>query len=127
MSEIRIDNSPEVVYNALINTRGIGRKTASFICIPSFANFTGFLIMKTVAYQARQKVGFNPRYNRTPVVVIKNSDAEPRLLGESWHYRTRGGRYIYHPSAYSRIGWSNMVYCSSTLRIEVGENWNSDI
>jgi len=28
-----------------------------------------------------------------------------------------------HPSAYSRHGWSNMVYVGSTRRVEVGELW----
>lgn len=30
--------------------------------------------------------------------------------GRSWCYRTCGGTYISHPSAYARRGWSNMVY-----------------
>lgn len=57
-----------------------------------------------------------------PVTVVAG-DSAPQLAGRSWHYETRGGRPIYHPSAYSRHGWSNMVYCASTLAVEVGADW----
>lgn len=57
-----------------------------------------------------------------PVHVVPG-DCAPTLVGEGSHYRTRGGRRIYHPSAYSRSGWSNMVYFGSTARTEVGERW----
>jgi hypothetical protein len=30
---------------------------------------------------------------------------------------------IFHPNAYARKGWSNMVYCPSTRRVEVGADW----
>jgi hypothetical protein len=58
-----------------------------------------------------------------PIVAIPETNAAPKLTGESWHYETRGGTRISHPSAYSKSGWSNMVYCHSTIRIEVGANW----
>jgi hypothetical protein len=57
-----------------------------------------------------------------PVVVVDGA-AEPTECGHSWHYETRGGTYIAHPSAYAKHGWSNMVYCCSTVRVEVGYNW----
>lgn len=56
-------------------------------------------------------------------IEIQNTDAAPHIEGESWHYETRGGRHIYHPSAYSRRGWSNMVYYGSTRSIIVGRDW----
>lgn len=36
----------------------------------------------------------------------------PRIIkARSYRYKTRGGIEIYYPSAYSKKGWSNMVYC----------------
>lgn len=58
-----------------------------------------------------------------PIIVVADSSQQPQQRGASWHYTTRGGTRIYHPSAYSKSGWSNMVYHASTLRIEVGDRW----
>lgn len=58
-----------------------------------------------------------------PVMLIRGN-SPPILCGSSYHYETNGGRRIFHPSAYSKKGWSNMNYIPSSLRIEVGENWN---
>jgi len=44
---------------------------------------------------------------------------EPCIFGTGYHWTTRGGSPIRHPSAYARSGWSNMVYHASTIRIEV--------
>lgn len=57
-----------------------------------------------------------------PVVVVPGT-ASPTVLGDVYHYETRGGRRIYHPGAYSRRGWSSMVYVHSTIRVEVGAEW----
>lgn len=57
-----------------------------------------------------------------PVVVIKG-DQPPKKCGEEWHYRNRSGDVIYHPSAYSRRGFSSMVYHNSTIEVTVGRNW----
>lgn len=57
-----------------------------------------------------------------PIAIVEGDDP-PGTVGESWHYETKGGRRIYHPSAYSKRGWSNMVYCGSTKAIEVGRAW----
>jgi hypothetical protein len=56
-------------------------------------------------------------------IEIVDGDAAPKATGDSWHYETRGGTWITHPSAYSKSGWSNMVYCSSTLAVRVGREW----
>jgi hypothetical protein len=58
-----------------------------------------------------------------PMQVVPESDAPPKRVGTPWHYTTRGGRPIHHPSAYSKCGWSNMVYVASSICIEVGEAW----
>jgi len=47
----------------------------------------------------------------------------PKEVGHSWYYETKGGTEIRHPSAYGKFGWSNMVYVSSTRRVEVGAAW----
>lgn len=60
--------------------------------------------------------------NNLPVVVVPGN-AAPTRKGSSYHWETRGGTRIMHPSAYSRKGWSNIVYCGSTRRVEVGQDW----
>lgn len=57
-------------------------------------------------------------------VKIIDGSAAPKRIGQRWHYETKGGRYIYHPNAYAARGWSNMVYCHSTLCVVVGAEWN---
>lgn len=56
-------------------------------------------------------------------IAVVEGDAAPTEKGHGWHYETRGGTRIDHPSAYSKHGWSNMVYCCSTRRVEVGYGW----
>ena len=58
----------------------------------------------------------------TKIVVI-DGKSRPRIKGSSSHYETNGGRMIYHPSAYAKVGWSNMNYVPSTIRVEVGRHW----
>lgn len=53
----------------------------------------------------------------------KDGFAAPKLVGKSYHYTTRTGLPVYHPSAYARKGWSSLVYHGSTLRIVVGRGW----
>ena len=60
--------------------------------------------------------------NNTPVKIIEG-ESPPELKGNPSHYTTKTGRIIYHPSAYSKTGWSNMIYHASTLRVEVGREW----
>lgn len=56
-------------------------------------------------------------------VMIETGSRAPRECGQPWCYRTRTGKMISHPSAYSKNGWSSMVYHASTRRIVVGELW----
>ncbi len=53
-------------------------------------------------------------------VEISAEHDEPCIAGDSWCYKTRGGRVIDHPSAYSKTGWSNMIYHASTRRLACG-------
>lgn len=62
------------------------------------------------------------RWAAMPVHVVPG-DAAPREEGAAWHYRTRGGTIIAHPSAYRKVGWSNMVYYHSTRCIVCGVDW----
>jgi hypothetical protein len=59
---------------------------------------------------------------RTPIVLVEGNSM-PQYLEEGYHYETLTGKPIYHPIAYAKKGRSNMVYCASTLRIEVGQDW----
>lgn len=56
---------------------------------------------------------------------IEESDdvTRPVVRGETYYWRTRGGSRIHHPSAYAKTGFGNMVYESSTLRIEVPKGY----
>lgn len=58
-----------------------------------------------------------------PPVVVRPGDIAPTIAGCGWHYKTRGGNWIDNPNAYARKGWSNMIYCPSTRRVEVGADW----
>lgn len=62
-------------------------------------------------------------WTNVPVIVDKGESYPPILVGGYGGYYTRGGRPIYHPTAYSKKGWSNMVYQCSTLKIYVGEHY----
>lgn len=57
-----------------------------------------------------------------PVRVV-DGDGAPERLGAGCRYETRTGKAIDHPSAYSKKGWSSMVYVPSSVRIEVGRGW----
>lgn len=57
-----------------------------------------------------------------PVVVVAG-DVAPTKIGVRCHYETRGGTWIRHPGTYQARGWSNMRYCASTIRVEVGAGW----
>jgi hypothetical protein len=59
------------------------------------------------------------------IEIIPGIALAPRTLGQSWHYTTRTGIPIDHPSAYSKRGWSSMVYHHSTRRVQVGGDWIS--
>ena len=58
-----------------------------------------------------------------PIEIIPGVAVAPRRVGQSWHYTTITGIPIQHPSAYSKRGWSSMVYHHSTRRVIVGEQW----
>lgn len=60
---------------------------------------------------------------------VEPGDNPPELAGKrrSWHYETSGGSYIRHPSAYSKVGWSNMVYCpAQRYTVTCGIDWLRD-
>ena len=57
------------------------------------------------------------------IEVIPGIALAPQSVGNRWHYETKGGRMIHHPSAYSKKGFSNMVYVASTRRVIVGADW----
>jgi len=57
-----------------------------------------------------------------PVKIVEGGQA-PSFEGDGCHYETRGGERISHPGAYKKKGFSNMVYMSSTLCVQVGASW----
>lgn len=60
-----------------------------------------------------------------PVVLVDEQGGKDSIgfTGNSWHYETRGGRRIWHPPAYSKKGFSNMVYVGSTRQLECGREF----
>ena len=48
---------------------------------------------------------------------------EPAVVGKRYHYTTKTGIPVRHPSAYAKKGWSTLTYHGSTLRIRVGRGW----
>lgn len=56
-------------------------------------------------------------------IEFEDGFSPPRQEGTYHHWETRGGRRIYHPSAYSKNGWSNMVYIPSSICLVVGKGW----
>ena len=58
-----------------------------------------------------------------PVGIAFGSDRPPVFTGERAHYETGTGQWIWHPSAYSRKGWSSTRYVPSTGRVIVGDRW----
>lgn len=69
--------------------------------------------------------GYRGRNNLSIEVVDGNKS--PSVEGNSYHYTTRGGRYIRYPSAYAKVGRSNMVYVNSDQRIVVGKEWIKEV
>jgi hypothetical protein len=74
---------------------------------------------------AREEAGAGPRVlvdvnDRHPDIP---EDGSPIEVGQSYGFETRGGTPIYYPSAYSKTGWSNMVYRHSTIRVIVTTTW----
>ena len=75
------------------------------------------------ASQYRAYVRAQTRAKSCRPIEVVDGDHAPKVAGDEWHYETRGGQVIAHPAAYSKSGWSNMVYCSSTRRVTVGREW----
>jgi hypothetical protein len=73
--------------------------------------------------QIRIAAGLSIYENAVPVELSKHADKIPTVHGERGGFFTRGGTQIDHPSAYSKVGWSNMVYRKDTRLIRVGEKW----
>lgn len=71
--------------------------------------------------KVRKYLGLSP-YNRYPIKTITGNQ-EPKLEGHGFRWETKTGKPIYYPSAYSKIGWSNMTYVHSTAYIIVGADW----
>lgn len=80
-----------------------------------------FTLSRACRKELRELAGLGP-YDHPPVEIVEGSNP-PRERGDSFHWETKGGTRIYHPSAYSRRGWSNMVYVGSSRRVEVGREW----
>lgn len=81
--------------------------------------------MQTITRQQRRAILRSADETQTNIhiEVVPGIAVAPRTVGQSWHYTTRTGIRINHPSAYSSKGWSSMVYHHSTRRVIVGEQW----
>jgi hypothetical protein len=79
--------------------------------------------MNTLSKKQRKAILKSADAKYIRIRIIPGIALAPKETGESWYYTTRGGARILHPSAYSKRGFSNMVYHASTRRIEVGQQW----
>lgn len=73
--------------------------------------------------EVRAAAGFGGR-GWVPPVEIVGGAAPPHVEGKDRHYTNRSGDRIRYPSAYSKKGWSSLVYRHSTRRIVVGAAWS---
>ena len=79
-------------------------------------------LTKAQRKQIRRTANADTLRSNLPVKVIPG-DSPPVIQGETWRYETKNGMVIRHPMAYSKRGWSNMVYFAATMHIEVGAEW----
>jgi hypothetical protein len=56
-------------------------------------------------------------------VIVQPGNTPPTMTGKPGGHFTKGGARVYHPGAYSRRGWSNLVYRCSSQVIHVGADW----
>lgn len=80
------------------------------------------LKVSQIRTKIREMVGVNSTSNWVPVIPI-NGNSEPELRGYRGGWFTHGGKKIDHPRAYSKVGFSNMIYLHDTRRIIVGSDW----
>lgn len=59
--------------------------------------------------------------NNCPIEIIKGNNP-PKLKGRSYYYTNKSGDEIRYPEAY-RKAFGKPIYNSSTIRVEVGDNW----
>jgi hypothetical protein len=50
-------------------------------------------------------------YGRASEIEFAHVKKPKIISADSFHWETKGGRIIHHPSAYAKVGFSNMVYC----------------
>jgi len=60
--------------------------------------------------------------SKCPIVIV-DGEEEPKRVGNHSYYTNKKGESIRNPNAYSKKGWSDLVYHKSTLRITVGREW----
>jgi hypothetical protein len=75
--------------------------------------------------ETRRALAVDQRDNGFAAEVVAGG-ARPCMEGAGAHYVTRAGRWIQHPAAYSKRGFSNMVYIHGARRAVVGRGWLFD-
>jgi hypothetical protein len=72
---------------------------------------------------ARRGVPGLSRYSSIPVEEVSGCQP-PRIVGDTWHYETPGGKRVRFPNSYRRVAFSSrLTYVPSEERIEVGMDW----
>ena len=69
---------------------------------------------------AARLAGADPRI---PAVIDDTLDHSWTIRGMPWHYTNKSGRIINHPSAYSKKGWSSLVYHASDRHIAMRSDY----
>jgi|GEM_PF-4863577 len=65
----------------------------------------------------------NVRNSQVPVIEVEEEGHAPIVIGTQGGWFTRGGARIAHPTAYAKVGWSNMEYWGDDRYILVGARW----
>lgn len=76
--------------------------------------------VRRVFQKAANRVARQHGYGRaTKFDISHDVDGHEIVEANRCGYETKGGRPIYHPSAYSKKGWSNMVYVSAQCYVRL--------
>jgi len=89
----------------------LNSKTAMGVRLPNGRCMLNHAARKAV------KVGFGADTGLP--LILHVATVEPYTSTEGYHYETKAGVVIKHPSAYSKKGWSDMIYVGSDRGLHI--------
>ena len=79
-------------------------------------------LTKTQSLRVRHSLGARNLIGAN-VIIIPGIALAPQRSGSGSYHTNRSGDLVRHPSAYAKVGWSSLVYHSSSDTITVGRDW----